>query len=259
MPDLANTLDLSDRTALITGVSGAIGSHIASTFIDRGARVAGTYRSRETSARAALAAARPDHSTLLQTDIDSPESARGLWQRAEEWNAIDTLVVNAATMASAPLAGRDDEAWDRSWENLFQVNVLGAATLMREAALSFAERGYGSIVAISSWAAEQGSRIPDANAYAASKAALRNFAQTLARSYARDGVRVYIIAPGVVGGGMGTSGLQPAEIQATAEGLAMGHHVDPREVAELAAFLATDRCPSLTGSTIDLNGASYIR
>ncbi|MBH0007841.1 SDR family NAD(P)-dependent oxidoreductase [Salinibacterium sp. SWN1162] len=259
MVDHTNTLDLSNRTALVTGVSGAIGSQIGSTFLARGARVAGTFRSREAEGQAALAAASPGQSTLLPAEIDSPQSARDLWKRAEEWNALDTLVVNAAAMASAPLSGHDNDAWDRSWESLLQINVLGAATLMREAALSFAERGYGSIIAISSWAAEQGSRIPDANAYAASKAALRNFAQTLARSYARDGVRVYIVAPGVVGGGMGTSGLQPAEIQATAEGLAMGQHVDPCEVAELAAFLATDRCPSLTGSTIDLNGASYIR
>jgi len=251
--------NLSNRTALVTGVSGAIGSLIGSTFVERGARVAGTFRSREASASAALSAACEGHTALLQAEIDSPKSARDLWRRAEAWNEIDTLVVNAAAMASTPLSGDDDDAWDANWQRLLQVNVLGAATLMREAARSFSQRGYGSIIAISSWAAEQGSRIPDANAYAASKAALRNFAQTLARSYARDGVRVYVIAPGVVGGGMGTSGLQPEEIQATANGLVMGHHVDPQEVAELAAFLATDRCPSLTGSTIDLNGASYIR
>ncbi|MDJ0334029.1 SDR family oxidoreductase [Salinibacterium sp. G-O1] len=252
-------LDLDGRSALITGVSGAIGSLIASTFVERGARVAGTYRSREAAAEGALAAALPGRSTLFRAELDSAPSARELWRRVEEWHDMDTLVVNAAAMTHAPLAGDDTDAWDSSWERSFQVNVLGAATLMREAALSFSQRGFGSIIAISSWAAEQGSRLPDANAYAASKAALRNFGQTLARSYARDGVRVYVVAPGVVGGGMGTSGLSPDEIQAAADGLAMGHHVDPREVAELTAFLATDRCPSLTGSTIDLNGASYIR
>jgi NAD(P)-dependent dehydrogenase (short-subunit alcohol dehydrogenase family) len=139
------------------------------------------------------------------------------------------------------------------------VNVIAASTLMREAAQTFSERGSGSIIAVSSWAALQGSRIPDLGAYAASKAALRNFAQTLARASARSGVRVYTIAPGVVDGGMGTADLDPEQIRAVADGLAMGRHVAVSEIAELAAFLASDRCPSLTGSTIDLNGASYIR
>ncbi|MEX1077866.1 MAG: SDR family oxidoreductase [Homoserinimonas sp.] len=252
-------LSLHDRTVLITGASGAIGSRIASTFAVRGARVAGTFRSREAAAAEAVVSAGPNRSTLLRAEIDSPESARELWRRAELWHEMDTLVVNAAAMTVAPLTSGETDAWDDAWQLSLQVNVLGAATLMREAALSFSERGFGSIIAISSWAAEQGSRLPDANAYAASKAALRNFSQTLARSYARQGVRVYVVAPGVVGAGMGTSGLQPAEIQVSAEGLAMGQHVDPQEVAEISAFLATDRCPSLTGSTIDLNGASYIR
>ncbi|TQO19790.1 NAD(P)-dependent dehydrogenase (short-subunit alcohol dehydrogenase family) [Rhodoglobus vestalii] len=256
---MTNGLSLDDRTALITGVSGAIGSRIAATFVDRGARVAGTFRSREAEAADALVSAKTGRAALLHADINSPDSARELWQRAEAWHAIDTLVVNAAVMAPTSLTDDDNDAWDAGWERSFQVNVLGAATLMREAARSFSERGYGTIIAISSWAAEQGSRFPETNAYAASKAALRNFSQTLARSYVRQGVRVYVIAPGVVGAGMGTSGQHPTEIQATADGLARGRHVDPQEVAELSAFLATDRCPSLTGSTIDLNGASYIR
>jgi 3-oxoacyl-[acyl-carrier protein] reductase len=256
---VTTSLNLENRTALITGVSGAIGCRIASTFVGRGARVAGTFRTREAEAAAALDSAGAGRSTLLQAEINSTESARDLWRRAERWHAMDTLVVNAAAMTSTPLTGDDNEAWDDGWQRALQINVLGAATLMREAALSFAERGFGTIVAISSWAAEQGSRIPDASAYAASKAALRNFAQTLARSYVRQGVRIYVIAPGVVDGGMGTSGQTPAELQLTAEGLARGQYVDPQEVAELSAFLATDRCPSLTGSTIDLNGASYIR
>ncbi|MEO7349430.1 MAG: SDR family oxidoreductase [Terrimesophilobacter sp.] len=252
-------LNLDNRSALITGVSGAIGSHLASTFIERGAHVAGTYRTRAAEAADALASAGSGQSTLLWADVNSPASARELWRRAEDWRAMDTLIVNAAAMTNTPLTGDDNDAWDDGWQHSLQVNVIGAATLMREAALSFAERGFGTIIAISSWAAEQGSRIPDISSYAASKAALRNFAQTLARAYARQGVRVYAIAPGVVDGGMGTSGYDPDEIQETANGLAMGQLVDPKEVAEIAAFLATDRCPSMTGSTIDLNGASYIR
>ena len=249
---------LADRTALITGVSGAIGTRLAEVFGREGATVIGTYRSGRDAAERATAGMPAQRRILLQARLDGAESARELWRRASEAGSVDTVVVNAAAIVKTPLS-EDDDAWDAGWQEALQVNVVAATTLMREAAKTFAERGAGSLIAISSWAAEQGSRIPDLGAYAASKAALRNFAQTLARAHARSGVRVYTIAPGVVDDGMGTADLGPEEIRAVAEGLAMGRHVAASEVAELAAFLASDRCPSLTGSTIDLNGASYIR
>ena len=249
---------LKDRTALITGVSGAIGAELARVFGREGARVIGTFRSRPEAAERAIEALPARRRALIQAGFGGGDSARELWRQACELGRVDTVVVNAAAMAPTPLTG-DDDTWDAGWMESLQVNVIAASTLMREAARTFAERGSGSIIAISSWAAQQGSRIPDVGAYAASKAALRNFAQTLARAYARDGVRVYTIAPGVVDGGMGTADLDPQQIRAVAEGLVMGRHVAVSEIAELAAFLASDRCPSLTGSTLDLNGASYIR
>lgn len=247
---------LSGRTALITGVSGALGAATAGVFGREGARVVGTFRRRAADAEAAVAGV--PGSTLLHADLDGAPAARDLWHRACEITTVDTVVVNAAALTPTPLAG-DEDIWDHGWQVSLQVNVVAAATLMREAAATMASRGTGTIIAVSSWAAQQGSRIPDLGAYAASKAALRNFAQTLARANARSGVRVYTIAPGVVGAGMGTADLDAAQIDAVADGLAMGDHVHPAEVAELATFLASDRCPSLTGSTIDLNGASYIR
>ena len=251
--------ELSQRTALITGVSGAIGSRLAATLGGYGARVIGTYRSRAEEAEQAMSSLPADRRSLVQATLDDADSARTLWAQASAIADIDTLVVNAAALVKTPLTGDDSASWDAGWQQSLQVNVVGAATLMREAAAAFAERGFGSIITISSWAGQQGSRIPDLGAYGASKAALRNFGQTLARAYAKQGVRVYTIAPGVVDAGMGTADLNDDGIRAVADGLAMGRHVDAQEIAELAAFLATDRAPSLTGSTLDLNGASYLR
>jgi NAD(P)-dependent dehydrogenase (short-subunit alcohol dehydrogenase family) len=250
--------DLSERTALITGVSGAIGSRLAATLGGYGARVVGTYRTGSQAAEQAIATLPAGRGSLIQAHLDDAAAARALWTEALAIAEVDTVIVNAAVLVPTPLRD-DDAAWDAGWEQTLQVNVTGAATLMRAAAATFAGRGFGSIITISSWAGQQGSRIADLGAYAASKAALRNFGQTLARAYARDGVRVYTIAPGVVDAGMGTAGQSDAELRATADGLAMGRHVEAQEIAELAAFLATDRAPSLTGSTLDLNGASYLR
>ena len=251
--------ELSHRTALITGVSGAIGARLAATLGGYGARVIGTYRDGAEAAERAIAGLAPGRGSLIQALLEDAASARVLWCEATAIAEVDTVVVNAAALERTALAGDDVDAWDAGWQHSLDVNVIAAATLMREAAATFADRGFGSIITISSWAGQQGSRIPDLGAYAASKAAIRNFGQTLARAYARQGVRVYTIAPGVVGAGMGTAELSADEIRAVADGLAMGHHVDAQEIAELVAFLATDLAPSLTGSTLDLNGASYLR
>jgi len=248
---------LTGRTALITGVSGGIGSRVAGTFGREGARVVGTYRSRRDEAERAMSAVPGDRRVLLQAELDGADGARDLWRRARRAAPIDTLVVNAAVLAASPL--ETDESWTAAWEQSLSVNVLAACTLMQAAARDFVDEGYGCIIVVSSWAAEQGSRLPDLGAYAASKAAVRNFAQTLARAGARDGLRVYTIAPGVVDAGMGVVDRSEEEVRAVADGLTMGRHVDAQEIADLAAFLATDRCPSLTGATLDLNGASYIR
>ncbi|WP_285028586.1 SDR family oxidoreductase [Plantibacter sp. ME-Dv--P-122b] len=252
------TPSLAGRSVLVTGVSGGIGSALAKVLGREGAFVVGTYRSRAAEARAVLEAAAPDRHALLEADITSGASARELWDRANAIRPVDTVVLNAAVMMRTPLQGPVAE-WDDGWEASMTVNAVAPAALMRQAAHDLAERSGGSIIVISSWAAEQGSRLPEASAYAASKAAVRNFAQTLARDVARRGVRVYTIAPGVVDTGMGTQGLSTEQQSSVAEGLTMGRHVAAAEIAELAAFLATDRTPSLTGATLDLNGASYIR
>jgi NAD(P)-dependent dehydrogenase (short-subunit alcohol dehydrogenase family) len=251
--------ELTRQTVLITGVSGGIGGRLAATFGGYGAHVIGTYRSNAAAAEKAVAALPADRRDLIQATFGDASTARELWQQATAIAPVDTVVVNAGVLVPAPLTGDDHEAWDAGWQQSLEVNVIATTTLMREAAIAFAERGSGSIIAISSWAAQQGSRIADLGAYAASKAALRNFAQSLARANARTGVRVYTIAPGVVDTGMGTDGKTADEITAVAEGLAMGTHVEAQEIAELAAFLASGRAPSLTGSTLDLNGASYVR
>jgi NAD(P)-dependent dehydrogenase (short-subunit alcohol dehydrogenase family) len=141
-----------------------------------------------------------------------------------------------------------------------RVNVIEPASLAREAVAHFRETGGGIIVTISSWAAQAGSALTQVPAYAASKAAIRNLTQTIARNYASEGVLAYTVAPGIVRTSM-------SEISAEARGgiekvhaaLAMGEMVPPEEVAALVAFLAGGSCRHLTGATLDMNGASYVR
>lgn len=255
---MTTTSTHTGRTVLLTGTSGGIGSAMARTLLADGADLIGQYRQGRDSAEAAVAGPHVDRAHLLQGDMSTPQAARDLWRRAEEVAPVDVLVLNAATIAQTPFDGSDED-WDAGWEQLLSVNVVGAGALLREAVRAFASRGGGTAIVISSWAAEQGSRILDVSGYAASKAAIRNLAQTLARHYARDGVRIYIVAPGVVDTGMGVADQSSEHRQAVADGLTMGRLVTGDEIASLTSYLASDSCPSLSGSTLDVNGASYVR
>jgi 3-oxoacyl-[acyl-carrier protein] reductase len=250
---------LSGRTVLLTGASRGIGAVTARALAAANANVIAHFRSQRSGAEHAVAALPEEQRLLLEADLRTPGGARGLWRSALAWRqAVDVLVLNAAVIPDTPIDG-PDEVWDAGWEEALQVNVIGTGALMREAVRYFVARGSGTIIVMSSWAAEQGSRIPDLTSYAASKAAIRNLAQTYARNFASRGLRVYVLASGVVNSGMSIAGKDDTTRQATASGLAMGRLVGADEVASLITFLATDACPSLTGSTLDINGASYIR
>lgn len=245
---------LTHRTVLVTGASGDIGGAVVTALAGAGARVIAHYSRRPEG----VPRTDDGRCELVQGDLGSAAGARELWRRVTATSSIDAVVLNAAVIPPTPVDGSDEE-WDEGWAQVLAVNLIGTGALMREAVRSFAAQGGGTVVTMSSWAAEQGSRIPDVCGYAASKAAIRNLAQTFARRYVRHGVRSYVIAPAVVDGGMGTAGMDEERLRSVSDGLAMGKFVGKDEIAHLVAFLCTEAAPNLTGATIDLNGASYVR
>ena len=252
--------DLSGKTVLLTGASGGIGAATTPVLLEQGAHVIAHYAHDREGAERACAGTPRERWTALQADLSERGAARRLWADALTWRArIDVVVLNAATLLETSLDG-DDATWDDAWEQTLRVNVIEPASLARAAVGHFREHGGGTIITLSSWAAQRGSAIPQLGAYAASKAAVRAFTQTIARNHARDGVLAYVVAPGIVRTPM-------SEISATHRGgidavnamLAMGEMVEPAEVGRLVAFLATGAVRHLTGATLDVNGATYIR
>jgi NAD(P)-dependent dehydrogenase (short-subunit alcohol dehydrogenase family) len=249
-----------DKTVLLTGASGGIGSVTAQELLRQGAHVIAHYASDRDDAIAACDGAPEERWTVVQGDLSVRGGARALWREALQWRGrIDTVVVNAATMPETPLDGTDEQ-WDEGWERTLRVNVLEPASLVREAVNHFQTVGGGTVIGLSSWAAERGSAIPSLTAYAASKAAVRNLIQTIARNHAREGVLAYVVAPGIVRTPLSEiSATYRGGIDAVNAALAMGAMVEPIEVARTIAFLAEGTVPNLTGATLDVNGASHIR
>ena len=252
--------DLRGTTVLLTGASRGIGAATARALGEAGASLIAHYGSHRKGAEEAVAAITESHRLLLQADLARRGAARELWREAVAWHgSIDVLVVNAATMPATAFEGPDEE-WDDGWALAAQVNVLEPASLIREAVGHFLEREGGIVIALSSWAAQRGSAISQLGAYAASKAALANLTQTVARNYASAGILAYVVAPGIVRTRLSeVSAAARGGVEAVNAALALGEMVPPEEVAELIVFLASGQCRHLTGATIDVNGASNIR
>ncbi len=252
--------DLTGRTVLVTGASRGIGAAAAAAVGAAGATVVAHYGSFREGAESAVAPLPDERKSIVQADLAEPGAARALWRRVlEAQPRVDVVVVNAGISRETPFDG-PDEVWDAGWDEVLRVNVLEAASLIREAVGHFREHGGGVIVTLSSWVAHQGSAIATLPAYAASKAAIGAVTQTVARNYAKDGVLAYVVAPGIVRTRM-------SEISAVARGgvdkvnaiLTLGEMVPPEEIGELIAYLASGRSRHLTGATIDVNGATYVR
>ena len=224
--------ELDGRTILVTGASGGIGSVTAAVLGARGASVIAHFCGNRDGAKAAVSGVAEDRRLLVQADLEEPGAARRLFAEALAWRGrIDVVVVNAAILLETPFDG-SDESWDENWERTLRINVLEPVALMREALAHFLEAAGGTLVVLSSWAAERGSAIPSLSAYAASKAAVRNVAQTIARNHAADGVLAYVLAPGIVRTPMSEiSSVSRGGIEALNAALAMGEVVPPEEVA----------------------------
>jgi NAD(P)-dependent dehydrogenase (short-subunit alcohol dehydrogenase family) len=254
-------LDLSDKTILVTGASKGIGAAIIAVLGREGAHVIGHYGSDEAGARAATAGIAAERVRLVAGDLAKPGEPARIWREALAWRGrIDVLVNNAAMMAYEGGIDDTDEVWERIWAETLQVNVKAPADLLRGAVRHFRKSGGGTIITISSWNAQRGSTNPVTIAYAASKAAVMAATKTIARGYAKENILAYIVAPGVVRTRLSENfaATQGGEQVVTAS-LAMGEWVPPSDIAELVAFLATGRCRHLTGATLDVNGASYVR
>lgn len=253
--------NLSGKIIAVTGASKGIGFEIVRALGRCGASVIAHYCSDENGARRAVEGIPKNRALVVKADFSDPAAPDQFWNAAVAWKGrVDVLVANAAVMRLEGDIDSDGATWDRVWNEALQVNLLAPAALMRNAVRGFSRIGGGVLVCISSWTANRGASNPSGIAYAASKAGVTAAAKTISRAYAAENVLTYIVSPGVVRTRMSEdfAATHGGEDAVTA-GLAMREWVPPEELGELVAYLSTGKIRHLTGATIDVNGASYVR
>ena len=253
--------DLSNKTILVTGASKGIGAAVVKSLVAQGANVVAHYCSDLAGMEDVLQSLDTANITSLQADFRIAEQVDSLWQKAIAWRGgIDVLINNAAIVRFEGGIDDTDQMWNETWQETLAVNVIAPCTLMRRAVPHYRKKGGGIIISMSSWVAHRAPGTPSMIAYAASKAAVLNATKTIARHYAQDNILAYIIAPGVVRTRMSEQFAQAAGgEEAVTQTLAMKEWIPPSDVADLATFLSTGKCRHLTGATLDVNGASYLR
>ena len=253
--------NLAGKTVLLTGASKGIGAEIAVAIGAAGANLIAHYGSDRSGAERATAAIAPERVQLIGADLQDPNAVDRLWRDALSWRGrVDVLINNAAVMRIAGGIEDDQSVWDEVWDEALRVNVLAPVRLMRQAVRHYLQAGGGTLITISSWAAQRGPGNPALIAYASSKGAVLSATKAIARNYADKNILAYVIAPGVVRTRMSEQAAAAAGGEAAfTANLAMREWVPPSDIGNLAAFLSSGTCRHLSGATLDVNGASYIR
>lgn len=251
-------LDFTAKTVLISGASRGIGRVTAQLFAQRGARVAVHYHQNRAAAEETVSTLEGEKHVIVQGDLGDAEQVRRIVDETlESFGRIDVLVNNAGIYEEHPLDAVDYAQWQESWRRVLDTNLVGTANLTFCVARHMIGSGGGRIVNVSSRGAFRGE--PEAPAYGASKAGLNAMGQSLAKHLAPHNVLVTTVAPGWVETDMASASLQGESGEAIRAQSPLGRVARPEEVAYTILFLASEGAEFLTGTIVDVNGASYLR
>ena len=234
--------DLTGRTALVTGATGAIGGAIARVLFGAGATVilSGTRR----EALDGLAAEMGERGRAAPCDLSDPASVEALAKQAE---GVDILVNNAGLTRDTLVLRMKDE----DWQKVLDVNLTASFRLCRAAVKGMMKRRWGRIVNITSIVGVTGN--PGQVNYAASKAGLIGMTKALAAEVASRNITANCIAPGFITSAM-TDVLSDDQKARLLAGIPVGRMGTPEEIAAAALFLASAEAAYVTGQTIHVNG-----
>ena len=254
-------IDLSNKTILVTGASKGIGAAIVQNLSKSNANIIAQYCSDKNGMDEVISSCGDANIVTYQADFKKEKEVENLWKKSISWrNGVDVLINNAAIIRFEGGIDDSDHIWKKTWDDTLAVNLMAPCNLMKKAVSHYKKKGGGIIITISSWVAHRGPGSPSTIAYSASKSAVMNATKTIARHYAEENILTYTVSPGVVRTRMSEEyAISTNGEDAITQSLAMKEWVPPSDLANLVSYLSSGSCRHLTGATLDVNGASYLR
>jgi 3-oxoacyl-[acyl-carrier protein] reductase len=250
-----------NKTALVTGASRGIGRAIALALAETGAHVLVHYGRSAKEAQSLLESIRSKggHADAIRADLATPDGATSLAKEARSivGDRLDILVANAGVSKSATIKDHSIEDFD----NLFATNVRSPFFLVQQPLPLLGEGS--NIIVISSLGAravvgKPGLDNPSILAYAATKGALETLVKNWAAILGPRGIRVNAVAPGAIETDMSNFTKTEAGREVTLGMQALKRIGKPEDVADVVAFLASDKARWITGASIPVDGGSKL-
>ncbi|BCH01432.1 SDR family oxidoreductase [Mesorhizobium loti] len=236
---------LHGKTAIVTGSSRGIGRAIAEGLAAHGAAVVINYVGNQKAADEVVAgiASKGGKALAIQADISSVSDVRRLFDETDsKLSAIDIVVANVGVAVIKPLT----EATEADFDQIFGTNAKGTFFTLQEAARRV--RDGGRIIAVSTGGTKM--FFTQTALYLGSKGAVEQFVRVLSRELGSRGITVNALSPGFT-----DTDLLPERDRAVAAGMSpFGRIGAPRDVADIAVFLASDEARWLTGENIQAGG-----
>ena len=242
-------VDLSGRTALVTGASQGIGKAIAMALAAAGARVACVARSVDKLEQTAAAIrAAGGTAEVFACDVTNSESVQKVVDGVvEKWEKLDILVNNAGITRDTLIPRMEDADWD----DVINTNLRGTFLFTRAATRPMMQKRYGRIINISSVSGLTGN--PGQSNYSASKAGVIGMTRTVARELAGRKITVNAVAPGFIETEM-TAALGPMILDEVKKRIPAKRVGQPEEIASAVLFLASEAASYITGQVLTVDG-----
>ena len=249
--------DLKAKKVLVTGASSGIGAAAAIMFARQGSVVGVHYNQSKHEAEKTLAAVK-QHSdgVLLQADVRDKKQIDDMVRRFAEYaGGIDVLVNNAGTMVKRQSL---ETATPQYHDEVYAINVR-SIVLVSQAALEYLKKSRGNIINIGSVGGHTGGG-NGSEIYCASKGAVATLTMGMARDFARYGIRVNNVAPGLIETPFHDKFSTPEFVRSFAERTPLGRNGTAEDVAKAILFLASNEAAGfITGEYIAVNGGFYMR
>ncbi len=245
------TSDFAGRVAIVTGAGRGMGRAVAARLAAGGAKLVVNDLDAD-SAERAVGALQESGAEALATPGDvtsSADVARMVARALERFGRIHVLINNAGVLRPTPVFDIEEEEWDM----VVNGNLKSTYLCSRAVLPAMRDEGWGRIVNFSSTAGKNVSTVSGAH-YTASKAAILGFTRHLAKEEAAPGITVNAVCPGLIDTEMVRTTISKERTAAYASSFPIARLGEPHEVAELVAFLASDKAAYITGASLDING-----